>query len=336
MSLKTPIPTTRLGAARSIAAVALSLTSVASLLAWVFGLGRFSVWFWGLSAPGMVALAALGWSVARRDPGSRLHTALVVGTIGGLIGTAGYDLFRLPFLLLGYRLLAPIDSYGVLLLGADGSSALTGFAGWMFHVANGVTFGIAFAVVALGRRWWWGIVWAMTLETATIVTPFADSYALRGRWNLIAIAYAAHLFYGAPLGRWVEQAELRVGWAREVTRRPAAAALLAVTVGMLVWHQPWSTDPDDRAGSAVASGPSAVVRDGRFAPMWLHVPVNGCAMLRNDDAVSYELTGVSDVVVTVGAGTTTRVCFPDEGVHRVRTSSTPGAGGFVIVDPELT
>ena len=258
----------------SVAAVALAGAPVASLLAWVFGLGRFSVWFWWVSAPGIVALAVLGVVVGRRGTDPRLHTALVAGTVGGLIGTAGYDLFRLPFAFAGYRLLAPIDSYGVLLLGAPSSSALTGFAGWAYHVSNGVGFGIAYAVVALGRRWWWGVGWAMVLETATVLTPFVDTYALRGRWGLIAVAYAAHVFYGVPLGRWVERAEERVGQLREdTTRRPALLALALVLVGLLAWHQPW-------AGTSTTA---AVVRQGRLVPRWLHVPVDACRTVRNED-----------------------------------------------------
>jgi hypothetical protein len=33
-------------------------------------------------------------------------------------------------------------------------------------------------------------------------------------------------------------------------------------------------------------------------------------------------------------GSTTPICFEDEGVHRIRTSSRAYSGGFVIVDQE--
>jgi hypothetical protein len=319
----------------TLVVIALAGAPVASLLAWVFGLGRFSVWFWRLSAPAMVGLGAMALLTAKRKPNSRLHTALVVGTIGGLIGTAGYDVFRLPFMFVGYRLLAPIDSYGVLLMGAKSSSPLTGFAGWMFHVSNGVGFGIAYAVVALRRPWPWAVLWAMVLETATVLTPFVDTYALRGKWNLIAIAYAAHVFYGLPLGRWVERVDVRMAQLHDMTKRPAVLALAIVTAGVLIWHHPWATNADDLAGERLARGPSAVVRNERFAPKWLHVAVNGCATLRNDDATAYTVKG-GDRDVSLAPHATTRVCFARPGVHRVRTTATPDAGGFVIVDEELT
>ena len=302
---------------------------MASLLAWIFGLGRFSVWFWWVSAPGLFALAAIAVFLSRRGIEPRLQTAMVAGTIGGLIGTAGYDLFRVPFAFAGYRLLAPIDSYGLLLLGAPSSNALTGFAGWAYHVSNGVGFGIAFAVVAMGRRWWWAVLWALVLETATVLTPFVDTYALRGKWGLIAIAYAAHVFYGVPLGRWVERADERVGQLREdTTRRPAAVALAVVGVALLAWHQPWTA-------TTVAPTEAAVVRRGRLVPRWLHVPVDGCRTVRNVDGTGYVVTGGAASFELPARGEA-RVCFPDPGVHRLRTSTKPDAGGFVIVDQELS
>jgi hypothetical protein len=305
---------------------------VGSLLAWVFGLGRFSSWFWGMSFPAVVALVLIGARATRRGARPSLRMALVAGVVGGLLGTAGYDLFRVPFHLAGYRLLAPIDSYGVLLLDARSSSAVTGLAGWLYHFSNGVGFGIAFAVVALGRRWYWAVGWAMALETATVATPFANTYAIAGKWNIIAIAYAAHVAYGLPLGRWVEHAGRLVPELAAAVRRPIGVSLGVTVVGLLAWHQPWSADAGDRAGERVGPGSSAVVRNGRFAPKWLRVGVGGCALFRNDDAVAYSLTGATG---SLPPGVTTRVCFAQEGVHRVRTSSMPDAGGFVIVDPAL-
>jgi hypothetical protein len=311
----------------------LGLASVASLLAWVFGLGTFSAWFWWFSFPAMVALATVGGLATRHGARPQLLLALRAGIVGGLLGTVGYDLFRVPFHLAGFRLLAPIDSYGVLILGAEGSSALSGFVGWCYHFSNGIGFGIAYAVVALGRRRWWAIAWAMVLETATVATPFAGTYAIAGKWHIIAIAYAAHVAYGWPLGRWVEDAPRRVGDLAQAVSRPVAATLGALSVGLLLWHQPWSADGDDRAGEAVASGPSAVVRGGRLAPTWVRLGVGECAAVRNDDDVTHRLSG-AEGTPSLEPDRITDVCFTDDGVHRVRTSSKPDAGGYVIVDPE--
>ena len=130
----------------------LGLLSVTPLLAWAYGLGSFRSWFWSTTVPSLALLAVIGVMTARSARFGGLHTALVVGAFGGLLGTFAYDLFRIPFLLFGYRLLAPIDSYGVLIAGAASSSPWTGLLGWMFHFANGIGFGVSYAVSAAGRR----------------------------------------------------------------------------------------------------------------------------------------------------------------------------------------
>jgi hypothetical protein len=286
----------------------LGLCSVVPLLAWVYGLGSFAAWFWRLAAPAAVVLGAVAWRVSRPGSGhDGLRTVLVAGTIGGLLGTIGYDLFRVPFVASGLRVLAPIDSYGVLLLDSHTSSPLSGFAGWAYHFSNGIGFGIAYAAVALGRRRWWGVGWAMVLETATILTPFADSYGLSGKYGLIAIAYAAHVPYGLAVGWAAERGETLVAQLGEMSRRSTVYALAGLLAVLVVWHRPFSTGSDQAA---------TTVRDGRFHPEWVRVPVGGCVALRYDD------------------GRSERRCYADQGVHRVRLDGSPYSGGFVIADAE--
>jgi hypothetical protein len=314
MGPPTTVPLAALAARRSEKALRgtvalLALLSVAPLLAWVYGLGRFAVWFRFVALPALLVVALVAWRASR--PGSRhpdVRTAMVAGTIGGLVGTIGYDVFRLPFLALGYRLLAPIDSYGVLLLDGHSSSALSGFAGWAYHFSNGICFGIAYAMVALGRNWRWGLLWAMVLETASVVTPFADTYAISGRWGIIAIAYGAHVPYGLALGWAGSRGDALYGQLEEMGRRTPTFAVAALVVGLAVWHQPWSSGG---AGSASTS-----VVAGRFSPAWVRVPVGGC------------------IDIADGAERQHR-CFAEAGVHRLRLNDRPYSGGFVIVDPEL-
>jgi hypothetical protein len=303
----------------------LALLSVAALLAWVFGLGPFQVWFWAVSLPAMLLLGAAGWWIVRTGRHPRLGAALVAGVLGGVAGTIGYDLFRIPFVAAGLRLFAPIDSYGVLMLGADSSSPWTGLAGWGYHFSNGLGFGVAYAMAALGRRWWWGVVWGMVLETATVITPFVDSYGLRGRWGIIAIAYVAHVAYGAPLGKIVERAG---SWSNSRSS-PVRAwwVIAALAAGLLIWHRPVITPPEVALGTEVALGPSAVISDTRFQPEWLRVAPGGCAVIRNLDDRAYELPGGAEA----RPGEDARVCFEGSGVRRVSLGE-PYSGGFVIVD----
>lgn len=303
---------------------------MAPLLAWVHGLGSFAAWYWALTAPALVALASVTGRVARDPRRQPLARALQAGAIGGLLGTIGYDLVRVPFELAGLRVLAPIDSYGVLLTNATSSSPLTGFAGWGFHATNGVCFGIAFAAVAARRRIGWAIAWAMVLETATIATPFVDRYGLAGQYHLIALAYGAHLAYGIPLGLACRDPDRFRRQLDEIAPHAALGALAAVLVALALWLRPWSTPGAIADGRAVAPGPSAVVRDGRFVPVWLRVGSGGCVALRNDDTAVHRVSGSATALVP---GAVARVCLTGAGVHRVKLDAQPRSGGFVLIDP---
>ncbi|RKT08960.1 hypothetical protein BX285_7332 [Streptomyces sp. 1114.5] len=320
------------GRGAAILCALLGLLPVTPVLAWSYGLAPFAVWFWSATVPSLALLAALGVATARRPHRRRLHRALVVGAVGGLLGTLGYDLFRVPFALAGVRLFAPIDTYGVLALGADSSDPRTGLLGWAFHFSNGIGFGISYAVLASGRRWQWALAWGLMIETLVVASPVAGVYALRGP-GLIAIAYAGHLAYGTPLGLLAADPERTVGRLREVGPHTTAYALLAVLLVLVVWQRPFGTPATVRAGQRVAPGPSALVLDGRFHPQYLRIPAHGCVDLHNGDPVPYTLPAA------VGSprlepGRTTTACFAAAGnaVLRVRTSDRPYAGGFVIVD----
>lgn len=308
------------------AALALTgLLSVSALLAWCFRLGPFWLWFLLCSLPSSLLLLALGWWVRDRTSSATLRLALVAGASGGLLGTLGYDLFRVPFVASGLRVLAPIDSYGILALGASHSSGWTGLVGWGYHFANGIGFGIAYAMVALGRHWGWAVGWAMVLETATVLTPFFSLYGLAGQPGLVAVAYAAHVCYGVPLGLVVQRA---AGWDwRTPQAVPVSVQLGLLASVLVVWHHPWSA----RAAPTDPRGPAVAVEAGRFVPEWVRVATSGCVVLVNRDAVDYRLPGSG---AFLAAGSRLALCRQAAGVRRLRLSPAPYSGGFVIWDPE--
>ncbi|MFD8707357.1 hypothetical protein ACFV1W_33035 [Kitasatospora sp. NPDC059648] len=310
----------------------LGLLPVTPVPAWACAAAPFALWFWAVTVPSLALLTAIAVATARRPRLSRVHRALVTGTVGGLIGTLGYDLFRVPFALAGLRLFAPVDTYGVLALDADSSSPRTGLLGWAFHFSNGIGFGISYAVIASGRRWQWGLAWGLMIETIAVASPVAGVYALRGA-GLIAIAYAGHLAYGAPLGLLVADPGRTARRLREIGPHATACALLAVVLVLVLWQRPFTTPAPVRAGERVAPGPSALVLDGRFHPQYLRVPAYGCVSLRNGDTVPYTLPAAAGSP-RLEPGRTTTACFASAGnaVLRVRTSAQPYAGGFVIVD----
>jgi hypothetical protein len=306
----------------------LGITPVLALLAWVYRLGPFALWFWMLGVPALLLLGAIGWAFARSGRESRLRTALYCGVVGGIVGAIGYDVIRIPMVLVGLRPYIPIESYGLLMLNAGTSSATTDLAGWAFNFCNGVGFGISYAVVALGRRWYWAILWAMLLETATVVTPFAAYYQLEGKADLIVMAYLAHLAYGYPLGKIVEAGD-RFRQALGTLLPNAVPVLLGVTAaGLTIWHWPLGSVPAATAGATVQ------ITNGQFAPRWVRIPIGGCFSAFNADSSAYTIREAAGSP-QLSPGQAGELCFEGPGVVRARTSSLPDAGGIVLVDPAL-
>ncbi|MEW6282128.1 MAG: hypothetical protein AB1758_26215, partial [Candidatus Eremiobacterota bacterium] len=141
---------------------------------------------------------------------------LSLGFLGGLLGTLGYDLARVPFHLAGFKVFAPISAYGVWICGADCWSGWTEAVGWAYHFSNGITFGVMYALVARNRHWAWAVLFAMALETGAILCPFGALFNLRGNYPGIAVAYLGHLAYGLPLGLVVQHAEASLDWLRRL------------------------------------------------------------------------------------------------------------------------
>jgi len=305
------------GVPRPLALITLALasTSVGALLADLYGLMSMATFGRFITAPSLVALAVIGASGSTNE---ELRRRIQIGAVAGVVGTIGYDLFRLPFVPLGLRLFAPIDSYGLLLADAGMASPATNALGWFFHLSNGVTFGVMYAVVAARRHWGWGIAWAMVLETAVVVSPFGRRYALAVQPASLAAAYWGHLGFGYPLGLLVQRFDRTRDELQSVIRRPAAATLAISSIVLLVWLEPWSTSAarDEAGRLAARSGvPTAVVVRDRFVPEWLRVERGGCVHIVRNDAERRE-----------------RQCFDDPGAHRVREGTRPYSGGFVYVE----
>lgn len=320
--------------------------SVVPLLAWVYGASTFALAALVVGAP-LVLLtvgAALWMERTGRWPGTR--AAVTAGALGGLLGTLGYDLFRVPFVAIGgLQLLAPIESYGVLLLDAAASSPLTAWSAWSYHVVNGVGFGVAYAVVARGRHWGWGVLWGLVLETAVVVSPFADVYALRTadgyRWTPILLAYAAHVPYGYAVGRFAQRADERHARAVDVARRPVTIALLVTALGLAVWLRPGTSDGLRDAGVALDEGPSVVVSGGDWHPRWLRLAPGACVTVRNDDPEPLTVAPPASAPVdepridALAPGATGELCPDGSGVRRLQVDGVAFSGGWLIIDEEL-
>jgi hypothetical protein len=314
-------------AAVGLAVVVLCATSVGALVADLYGvmaMGRFVLF---VTVPALVVVSVIG--LARVPAWSDLQRRIAVGAVAGFVGTVGYDVFRIPFALAGQRIFAPIDSYGLLIDGGPMSSGWTDLLGWGFHFSNGITFGIAYAIVLAGRHWGWGVAYGMGLEAVAFLSPFTETYGLSGKVWPIVIAFAAHVAYGLPLGLMVQRLDDTDVWLRDRFRAPAVTSIVLVLVVLLVWHRPWDVSDaleTSRSLSDELGIPATVVTGSRFEPEWLRVEPGGCILVASISDESF----TSDYG-DLPAGEDVEWCFPDEGVQRVKLGDRPYSGGFVYV-----
>lgn len=307
--------------------VVLGGTSVASLLAWVYGITSFHLAFLAVTLPGTVLLIATA-ILGSRD----VRNVMAIGAIGGLVGTLLYDVVRIPFVVIGRLLvLSPIESYGVLASGADHSSPATDFVGWTYHFSNGIGFGVAYAAVALRRHWGWAVAYSMVLETATIVSPFADAYQLHGKYLIIAIAYGAHVPFGLALGAACQHPERTLAQLSAFGRRTAPVLVGVCVVVLALWLGPWRNDAAIDRATALDDRPSMAFIDGALEPEFVVTDGDGCAIVGNldDEAHVFHLRDEPDVVVEPGAKH--EVCVAS-GVHRVHMADNSFGGSFLIFD----
>ena len=310
-----------------LAAMALAAGSIAALLADLYGVAAMHVAILTVTVPAMALLTGLALVPI---PGlGEVRDRIRVGALGGLLGTVAYDLIRVPFVLGGLRAFAPIYSYGVMGLDADAASSATAVAGWTYHLSNGITFGIIYALVAARRSRWWAVGWGVALEAAAFVGPFTEQYNLTGKTAAIVLAFGAHVAYGYPLGMVVERYD-RVADRLRRSRVPVVAVAIAVAVaGIVVAFHPWtSTDARELASELTdETGIATTVIDGRsFDPEWLRIDLGECVAVFNPGAESFDT-----VLGVVGPGSTT-LCPDESGIHRVRLGTRPFSGGFILVE----
>ncbi len=300
--------------------------SIAALLADLYGIAPMHLVFWLASVPSMALLAVLA-GLPRVD--LELRERIRVGAIAGAVGTLGYDLIRVPVALAGQRVFAPIESYGILIADASASSGFTSTLGWLYHLSNGVTFGIAYAAIAARRAWPWGVVWALVLESVALFSPFGARYGISGQTIPIAVAYGAHVCYGFPLGRLAQHLDRTAATLRQLGRHSVALLLVAATALIVGWHRPWSRSPVEREAArlSAAGPPAAIVLRDQFHPQWLRTSAGGCVVVDNRSGTRYE-TPYGQVPPS-GRG---KLCFERPGAYRVRLGARPYSGGFVYVD----
>lgn len=186
-------------------AILAASTSIAALLLEAVGWIRMPYTVSFVTLPGLVLLVVLLVVTGRSDE-RVLSNRLLHGVIAGVLGLVGYDASRwlaqvvLPT---SFDAFYSMNAFGSLITGLPQSSGIAIGSGWAYHITNGVTFGVIYAIIAGPARWWWGLVWGFVLEIGTLVV-YPSISAPADVSAFIIVSVVGHAFFGAIVGRWCE------------------------------------------------------------------------------------------------------------------------------------
>ncbi len=293
---------------RRVAFFLLSFTSIAALLTHLPGWVSMAVWGWvllPLSAAAMIGLIVWG----RKDQDDEFLRCIWLGAVGGLIGTIGYDVFRVPFHYQGLNLLSPIRAYGMWLCGSSHSSFFTDAVGFTYHLSNGVTFGWIYALLFHKKSFWFAVAWGLVLETLAIVSPFGEVFGLRQYSNAVLLAYFAHVFYGWPLGVLCQDQPTGTSWIAQLFAKHGLAIALFGSILVGVWFVSVRPGGNERWSDLTVEVSSEVI-----LPTWSDAPLGDQITVINP----------SDSEVKVGVRTPT-----DQG-HVVNDYTIPAQGSIKV------
>lgn len=158
----------------------------------------------------MILPAAGGLLVAGlllRQFGERPLAALLLrGAVAGVVATLALEAVRYPGFRLGFMPGNLPRLMGVLLLDRFmlGPSTLSDVAGFAYHFWNGASFGMIFALLALGRSVWWALPFGLAIGVGFLAGPVVQALGVGpfGRdfgWHFAATVLTAHAAFGAAL-----------------------------------------------------------------------------------------------------------------------------------------
>jgi hypothetical protein len=186
-----------------ILALLAALSSISALLLQWAGWVRmpFTVTF--VSLPGTLLLLCITvW--AGRTNRDLLFNRLIVGVTAGALGLVAYDLMRLFVQLalpVGFDAFFSMRAFGTLMTGQPLASPAALVTGWIYHVSNGLSFGIIYALLAGPARWYWGLVWGLILEIAMLVV-YPAVFNPTPRSGFVVVSIVGHAAFGSVVGVW--------------------------------------------------------------------------------------------------------------------------------------
>ena len=184
--------------------VGMAGTSGAAVLAYAFGPVpmSFTVPFVVLpSASLLVGLVLLRQRLYRRL--HRFSTLLTRGAAVGLLATLVYDAVR-PLIVVSLGLsfdpYRAMPIYGQLITGMQPTVPMSIATGWLYHVWNGLSFGMMFALVRPAGGIVAGFVWAMLLQAAMMAAYPAFLAVRLADPGFLATGLIGHALWGIVLG----------------------------------------------------------------------------------------------------------------------------------------
>jgi hypothetical protein len=178
-----------------------AVTSIAALLLQVVGIIRMPYTLSFLTAPGMIFLLCVQvWAGSARRP--LIVNRLRVGFVAGLIGLLAYNGARWVLgALLSSSPFYSIVIFGKLITAHPAESITATVAGWLYHISNGLTFGIIYTLIVGPARWWFGLAWGLVLELAMLmIYPASTLLQPRALAPFVIVSLASHALFGAVIG----------------------------------------------------------------------------------------------------------------------------------------
>lgn len=256
----------------------------------------------------------------------KLGHVLLLGFLGGLIGTIGYDLIRIPFMLMGSRIFAPIAMYGMWLTDATVSTSFTDLVGWLYHFSNGITFGIMYALFMMGRNMWWAVLYALLLETIFVVSPFGELFGLTGKPLALTAAYIGHVAYGYPLGKMVQNHQVSMKTINFFRKGLVWFFIAALITSAVLWGV---------SSKEINGHPNFVLNDGKISPGIIRI--NSGSTLDFQNQTSSEATFLLPLIneqITVKPGGRSSKVLDSPGIfHVLLPEDKTIKGVFILCEP---
>ncbi|WP_199624424.1 DUF6789 family protein [Paenibacillus alkalitolerans] len=189
---------------------ALFLSTGAALLVYVMsGISLLATTFVILICA--LVIGSFIWRKSSENKRLDLKRRVVTGLIAGALATALYDVFRFLLIKITGIMFWPFDIFNIFgkaLVGAEQAGFWVTILGFVFHIANGIGFGIAYTIAFGERGIWMGILWAMILE-AMMVTVYPGWLGLKALDEFLSVSVFGHFVYGITLGYMAKRLILR-------------------------------------------------------------------------------------------------------------------------------